>query len=94
VIIYEYSPKKLSNYLDYVLPGLGSGVLRGPPVVVKLAYKPISRVELGFAGGRVYVFGLFREVEEVNGQKRETCSVRKVGLRAGVDWLKVKKMMA
>jgi hypothetical protein len=93
VIIYEYAPTKLYKKMHPLIPAPAPTVLHGPPIVLKLDSKPISRVEVGFQGGKVYVFGLFREFDEVNGQKRERCSVRKVGLRAGVDWLKLEEEM-
>jgi hypothetical protein len=59
--------------------------------VLKLDSRPISRVDIGFEGGRVYVYALFRESAVVDVKTRETCSVQKVGVRAGFDWSRVEE---
>jgi hypothetical protein len=89
VLLYEYVP----NVKDMVVPSL-SYVPLGPAVVVKLDSRPISRVEVGFHGGRVYVYGLFREERVINGEKCELCSVRKAGIRADIDWPRIEKKVA
>jgi hypothetical protein len=89
--MYEYPPKKRPDWISeppITFRLCRTGVL-GPAVVLKLDSRPISRVEVGFQGGRIYLYGLLREQRVINGEKCEICSVRKVGVRAGVDWSRI-----
>ena len=58
-----------------------------PALVLKLVSKPITRVEVGFHDKKVYVFAQYRDIVVEKGRKLEMCSVEKVVVRAGGDWV-------